>query len=204
MKNFYYIFLFLFAFSAKEAFSSEIIKINYCDIVWLSVVSPIDSNTIRRNSSNLQRVNMPAWGREADLSPAKLKTKLTACDRVIPINRTDNRKKSEAFVDLKSSIPELILKKINDNSLTPSDLVDDVVPAEGLNVEFKKNEKGIFYTVDKKISDSVNNKEFSFYSSSGNPPYIRYSVDYNPKNNTDLAFITAVNLLFSTMETKWD
>ncbi|AZN36911.1 hypothetical protein [Iodobacter ciconiae] len=203
MKIFYYILLFLFAFSAKEAFSSEVIRINYCDIVWLSVASPIDSNTIRRNSNNLQRVNMPAWGKETDLSPAKQKTKLTACDRVIPINRTDNRKKSEAFIDLKSSIPELILKKINENSLTSSDLVDDGVPVEALNVEFKKNKKGIYYAIDKKISDSVSNKEFSFYSLSGNPPCIRYSVNYNPKNNTDIDFIKSVNLLFSTMETNW-
>ncbi|MDW5416817.1 hypothetical protein R6242_09595 [Iodobacter sp. CM08] len=204
MKKLYYIFLFMFAFSAKEALSSDVKKINYCDIVWLSVVSPIDSNTIRRNSNNLQRVNMPAWGKGADLSSARIKTNLAACDRVIPINRTDNRKKSEAFIDLKSSIPELILKKINDNSLTSSDLVDDGVPVEGLNVEFKKNDKGIFYSIDKKISDSVSNKEFSFYSLSGNPPYIRYSVNYNPKNNMDLDFIKSVNLLFSTMETNWN
>ncbi|WP_293936356.1 hypothetical protein [Iodobacter sp.] len=204
MNKSYCIFLFLFAFSAKEAFSNEVKKINYCDIVWLSVVSPIDSNAIRNNSNNLQRLNMPTWGKEADLNPAKIKTKITACDRVIPINRTDNRKKSEAFIDLKSPIPELILKKINENSLTSSDLVDDGVPVEGLNIEFKKNKKGIYYAIDKKISDSISNKEFSFYSLSGNPPYIRYSVNYNPKNNMDIDFIKSVNLLFSTMETNWD
>nr|WP_318428357.1 hypothetical protein [Iodobacter sp. CM08] len=196
--------LVLFAFSAKEAFSSDVKKINYCDIVWLSVVSPIDSNAIRKNSNNLKRLNMPTWGKEADLSSAKIKKNLAACDRAIPINRTDNKKKSEAFVDLKSSIPEFLLKKINDNNLTSSDLVDDGVPVEGLNIEFKKNKKGIYYAIDKKISDSINNKEFSFYSLSGNPPYIRYSVNYNPKNNTDIDFIKSVSLLFSTMETNWD